>query len=150
MERVGRRADGVFCVSRNRRWMAGFAAVARDVGGRDRADLGYCDVCSGPIRQGGSGPKALSAGRAVVSTLTTELRGSRNPFPSSALSVSSAIPTSKETRLILWKGAVLMALQRPWFQLEGRPYLCPRTCSAMDLNFSNTFFHWYSRRRSPI
>jgi len=77
-------------------------------------------------------PRALSAGSAVFSTLAAELPGSGAPSgtTTSATSTSAtptiatptiATPTSMETRLLLWKGAVQMALHRPWFQPEDRP-----------------------------
>ena len=65
-------------------------------------------------------PRALSAGSILVSTLTAELP-SRQPSFAAADDSASATPGSMETRLILWKSAVQMALNRPWFQPEDRP-----------------------------
>jgi hypothetical protein len=57
-------------------------------------------------------PRVLSAASAVIDSLNPESSSSHLL----ANGPTDAIPTSMETRLILWKGATQIALQRPWFQ----------------------------------
>ena len=80
-------------------------------------------------------PRALSVGSAVVSALSSEFPNDGGEGPSgdgvenpsgivaklAGRSTPSAIPNTMETRLLLWKGSVKLALDRPWFQPEDRP-----------------------------
>ena len=72
-------------------------------------------------------PRALSVGTAVASTLSAEFPNREDPssilaqIPGSKTSAN--VPSSMQTRLLLWKGSVRLAVSRPWFQPQDRPFL---------------------------
>ena len=70
-------------------------------------------------------PRALSVGSALVASLSSDFPngGKSSPFLSGLpkSGASSGGPSSIRTRLILWKGSVELAVDRPWFQGQDRP-----------------------------
>ena len=63
-------------------------------------------------------PRAWSAGSAVVSTLAAELPSRQAVHVSAPV---SAVPSSMEMRILLWKVAAQIAMHRPWFQPKESP-----------------------------
>lgn len=67
-------------------------------------------------------PRAVSAGSATASTLASELLGIETQVETQGLTLDAiAYPNSIETRLLLWKNSVRMAMDRPWFEFQDPP-----------------------------